>query len=179
MNLKRALYTILLCGNLGIVNATVCNEVPGGVTCGKGIADNLYGNGIVNVHGTTVTGPTSVNGLLDAEDVNFASLDVNGNVKLIHCTINKISNIKGTLNATSTQFEDSLEIYSNSTKFINSKVSSNLYVRRIDTQKQSVYLDNFSEISGDIIFAGGHGEVIIRGNSKIGGKVVGGKILFK
>jgi len=45
--------------------------------------------------------------------------------------------------------------------------------------KQFVYLDNFSEVSGDVIFDDGEGEVILRGHSKVGGKIIGGHLTEK
>ena len=39
-----------------------------------------------------------------------------------------------------------------------------------------LYLDNFSEVTGDIIFDDGEGQVILIGHSKIGGKVIGGQL---
>jgi len=53
-------------------------------------------------------------------------------------------------------------------------VSGSLHVPHSEPKKQIVYLDNFSEVTGDIVFDDGHGEVIVRGQSKIGGKVIGG-----
>lgn len=179
VNLKKLAATLCLIGSVAIVNAGVCNIAPGGVTCGHGIVDNLSGNGMVTVNGTTVSGATLVNGLLHADDTNFYSLDVNGNAKLTQCTINDVASIKGSLTASSTKFEKTLDVYSSKTRFINSKVSNELHLGHTDSRKQVVYLDNFSEVSGDIIFDDGEGEVILRGQSKIGGKVVGGHVVSK
>ncbi len=179
INIKTIVATLCLTGGFAAVNASVCNIVPGSVTCGHGTVNSLSGNGMVNVNGTTVLGATIVNGLLNAEDANFLSLEVNGSVKLIQCTINDASSIKGSLTASSTKFEKTLEVYSNETRFINSKVSNDLHLGHTDSKKQVVYLDNFSEVSGDIIFDDGEGEVILRGQSKIGGKVIGGQTTLK
>jgi hypothetical protein len=179
INVKKMVATLCLTGSFAAVNANVCNIVPGSVTCGHGTVNSLSGNGIVTVNGTTVLGATVVNGLLNAEDANFLSLDVNGSVKLVQCTINDESSIKGSLTAASTKFEKTLKVYSSETHFINSKVSSDLHLGHTDFKKQVVYLDNFSEVSGDIIFDDGDGEVILRGQSKIGGKVIGGHTTLK
>ena len=161
------------------MNAGICNIVPGSVTCGHGKVDSLLGNGVVKVNGTVISGATLVNGLLNAEGANFFSLEVNESAKLTQCTVNDAASIKGSLNASSTKFEKSLEIFSSETRFINSKVSNDLHLGHTDSKKQVVYLDNISEISGDIIFDDGEGEVILRGRSKIGGKVIGGHTSFK
>lgn len=179
INIKKLAATLFLTGSVGAVNAGVCNIVPGSVTCGSGTVENLSGNGMVTVNGTTVSGTTLVNGLLNADDASFFSLEVNGSARLAQCTINDVASIKGSLTASSTKFEKTLEIYSNETRFINSKVGSNLHFGHTDSRKQVVYLDNFSEISGDIIFEDGEGEVILRGQSKVGGKIIGGHAVSK
>lgn len=172
-------FVAALCFTGGVASgyAGVCNIIPGSVTCGHGTVNNLNGNGMVTVNGTTVAGATVINGLLHAEDANFFSLEVNGSVKLVQCTINDAASIKGALTASSTKFEKMLEIYSSETRFINSKVNNNLHLAHTDSKKHIVYLDNYSEVSGDIVFDDGDGEVILRGNSKVGGKVIGGHLV--
>lgn len=179
VNIKKILATLLFTGSMSAVNASVCNMVPGSVTCSKGLVESLSGNGMVTVNGTTVSGATLINGLLNAEDANFFSLDVNGSAKLTQCTINDAATVKGSLVASSTKFEKNLEVFSSETRFVNSKVSNDLHLGHTDSKKQVVYLDNFSEVSGNIVFEDGLGEVIVRGQSKIGGKVIGGQIVSK
>lgn len=179
VNLKKLTITLCLTGIVTTANAGVCHIVPGSVTCGQGIVNSLSGNGMVTINGTTVSGSTLVNGLLNADDANFHSLDINGSTKLTQCIINDVASIKGSLTASSTTFEKTLMVYSSEIRFINSKVSNNLRLGHIDSKKQVVYLDNFSEISGNIIFEDGEGEVILKGQSKIGGKVIGGRVVSK
>lgn len=179
INIKKLAVTLFLTGSVAAVNASVCNIVPGSVTCGQGTVDSLSGNGMVTVNGTVISGATLVNGLLNAEDANFFSLEVNGSAKLTQCTINDAASVKGSLVASSTKFEKALEVFSSETRFINSKVSNDLHLGHTDSKKQVVYLDNFSEVSGDIIFDDGQGEVIVRGQSKVGGKVIGGQVISK
>ena len=179
INLKKLVATLCLTGTVATANSSVCNIIPGSVTCGRGAVDSLSGNGMVTVNGTTVSGATLVNGLLNADDANFYSLDVNGSARLTQCTINDVASIKGSLTASSTKFEKTLDVYSSEIRFINSKVSHDLHLGHIDSRKQVVYLDNFSEVSGDIIFDDAEGEVILRGRSKIGGKIIGGHLVSK
>lgn len=176
IKIKTVMATFFLSTSVVTVNAGVCNIIPGSVTCGKGTINKLSGYGVTAVHGTTVLGSTSINGTLSAEDASFSSLDVNGSVKLTQCTINEEANIRGSLTASSSKFEKILEVHSNVTRFINSKVNGDLHMGETSSKKQVVYLDNYSEVTGNIIFEDGNGEVILRGKSKIGGKVVGGKI---
>lgn len=179
MKLKTITTALMLASVVSLASAEVCKQTPGSVTCGKGTVDKLTGNGMISVHGTTVNGPTLINGMLTTNDANFSALNVNGSVSLTQCSINELAEIKGSLNASSTKFEHSLDIYSGAIRFINSKINNNLQVHHTDNLKQEIYLDNNSEVGGDIIFDDGHGKVYIRGGSKIGGKVIGGEIIEK
>jgi len=179
MKFNKIVVALVLSGGISMANASVCNYGPGNVNCGTGVVDNLQGSGTVVVNGTTVSGSTVVNGLLNADDANFNSLEVNGSVKLTQCTVNDIAIIKGSLAASSTKFQKSMKVYSDKTRFINSKVNGDLRLYHTDSKNQIVYLDNYSEVTGDIIFDDGAGEVILRGKSKIGGKVVGGQVISK
>jgi len=178
---KKLAIALVLSGSLSMAsadtNTNVCTYDPGNVNCGSGTVESLQGAGTVIMNGTTVTGMTVVNGLLNADDANFNSLEVNGSVKLSQCTVNDMTDIKGSLTASSTNFKKSLKIYSEKTRFINSKIIGDLRIYHTETKKQVVYLDNYSEVTGNIIFDDGAGEVIMRGKSKISGKVVGGQII--
>jgi len=167
----------MLTGAVTAANADVCKHAPGSVTCGKGTVSSLSGNGMVTVNGTTVEGATHINGLLNADDANFASLNVNGSITLIQCIINQNAEIKGSLKASSSKFEKSLDVFSSSIRLINTKISENLQVHHTENKTQEVFLEHNSEVSGDIIFDDGHGKVYIRGDSKIGGNVIGGEII--
>ncbi|MBA4696642.1 MAG: hypothetical protein H2069_04540 [Legionella sp.] len=177
MVIKKTGLALMLAGTVAASQASVCKIAPGSVTCGQGTVNSLVGNGMVSVNGTTITGPTSINGLLTADDASFTSLQVNGSTSLVQCTINLDADIKGSLKASSTKFENTLHIYSNSSRLINSKVNQNLHVHHTDSLKQEVYLDNNSEVGGDIIFDDGQGKVVLRGGSKIKGTVKGGEVV--
>lgn len=179
MVMKKIGAAFVLAGVITSANADVCTIAPGTTTCGKGTVNSLTGNGIVLVHGTTVEGPTQVNGILTAEDANFSTLNSNGAVSLSHCVIRLGAEIKGSLKASSTQFESSADIYSNSVQLNNTKVKNNLHIHHTDSGKQEVHLDNASEIGGDVIFDDGKGEVYLGKNSKILGNVTGGTIVNK
>lgn len=170
---------MLLAGSAGIASASVCTIEPGSVTCGQGSVTDLSGNGMVTVNGTTILEATTVNGLLKANEAQFGSLQVHGTASLSECIINHTADFKGTVTASSSQFKDSLDIYSNLSRFINTKVENNIHVHHTDNPKQVVHLEKNAIVSGDIIFDDGHGEVIVRGKSNVLGKVIGGEIIYK
>jgi len=157
----------------------VCITQPGSISCGSGTINKLNSQGIVSISGTTITGPTIINGLLSAEKARFSSLDVNGSAYLVKCTITSSATIRGSLSATSTKFQDKVDVYSNSIRFTNSKISSDLHLYHSSSKQQTVTLDKASEISGNIIFDDGNGNVVLQGNSKIGGKIIGGQVTVK
>lgn len=177
MKLKPILTILLAAGLASNVHAEICNSQPGSMTCGKGEINNLKGNGMVTINGTTVTGVTIVNGVLNATDCSLNTLDVNGTGSLMQCTINDNAEIKGSLSASSSKFEHGLNVHSNVTRFINSKVNDNLTIHHSGHKEQIVYLDNHSEVNGDIIFEDKNGKVIIRGGSEVKGNVHGGQII--
>ena len=179
MKFKKVISALMLTGAVTAVNADVCKHAPGSVTCGKGTVGSLSGSGMVTVNGTTVEGATNVNGMLNADDANFSSLKVNGSASLIQCIVNQDAEIKGSLKATSSKFERSLDIFSSSIRLINSKINESLQVHHTDNKAQEVFLENSSEVSGDIVFDDGHGKVYVKGGSKIGGNVIGGEIINK
>lgn len=179
MKYKKILSSLLLIGAATTTSAEVCKHAPGSVTCGTGVVSNLEGNGIVSVNGTTIEGGTNVNGMLNADDAHFDSLNVNGSVTLFKCIVNNVAEVKGSIKATSSKFEKSLEVFSNSIRFSNSKIRDNIHVHRTDSKTQEIYLDDNSEVGGDIIFDDGNGRVYVDSGSKIISKVIGGKIINK
>lgn len=177
MKLRPILSTALLASCVSIANADTCKSEPGRITCGKGEVNSLIGNGMVTVNGTTILGDTDVNGMLNATDGSFNKLNVNGTVSLVQCTVNETAQVKGALIASSCKFENTLSIFSNMTRFINSKINYNLTINHTDNKEQIVYLDNHSEVNGDIIFEDKNGKVIVRGGSKVTGNIYGGKLI--
>lgn len=179
MSKKYLCSALLLTAIASVGSADVCKFLSGSVTCGEGTINGLSGNGAVIVHGTVIKGLTSVNGMLNAKNAEFNALHVNGSVEIDQCLVNDSSEIKGTLHASASKFLNSIEVYSNETKFFDSSVNGNLHINHSNHQKQIVYLSGNSEVSGDIIFDDGNGEVIVKGAAKISGKVVGGNLINK
>jgi hypothetical protein len=177
--IKPALAAIFFSGGIVGAHADVCNIVPGNITCNKGTVNNLIGNGTVTTKDTIVSSTTQINGLLNADNSHFFTLDVNGSAKLNQCIVDHYVQIKGSLTASSTIFSNTVEVYSNETRLINCKLNKDLHIGHTDSKKQLVYLDNSSEISGNIIFDDGEGEVILQKKSKFSGKVIGGHAIVE
>jgi cytoskeletal protein CcmA (bactofilin family) len=180
INMKQGLIALMLFAGFSASYAEeTCSILSGNMTCHGGTINKLTANGIVKVGSTVITGPTVVNGLLSAANANFMTLEVNGSAHLTECVIMANAQIKGYLSATATRFEGQLKIYANAATLSNSKVLGDLHVFSNKPNKHLVYLENGSEVTGNIIFNNGNGEVIVRENSRIHGKVLGGKIARK
>jgi len=59
---------------------------------------------------------------------------------------------------------------------MNSQIRGDLHVFRSEQGEQVILLDKDSEVSGNVIFDDNRGVVIVRGKSKVDGKIIGGKI---
>ena len=132
---------------------------------------------MVAVNDAHILGETTVNGFLSAHNASFTDLNINGTANLFNCVVKEDVEIRGYLLASSTEFKSKVNVYSNSIKFINSKVSGDLHFLHTTSKKQVVYLDNNSKISGNIIFDNDNGEVILKGNSTVDGKIIGGRVI--
>lgn len=178
--IKKIFFPILLVGCISSTHAgDVCNMLSGIINCGEGVIDHINGNGTANINGTTVTGKTVFNGAFSANNATFSSVELKGSVNFSQCNVSKQSSIKGALFASSTKFNHGLKVYSSNVKFVNSQIVGDLHMPRTEQEEQVVVLDKHSRIKGNIIFDGLHGTVIIRGKSKVDGKIMGGELRRK
>lgn len=119
-----------------------------------------------------------VNGRLISQYVNFQSnLMVNGNGSIDNTIISGKANFRGSVEAKESVFAKIIEILSNKAQFNNCKIDSILVKTLPRSVVQRIYLSNQSEITGDIIFEDGKGEVYCDKTSKIHGKIIGGKLI--
>jgi hypothetical protein len=169
---------LITCG-IAIASENVCTSVPGKMICGSGEVSYVSGNGIVQMNDTSVNGLTSVNGALTAVNSSLMGLDVNGTASLTQCLVKGETSIKGVLKSVATKFDNSLDLYTGKSTFDKSQIKGNIIIKRTSDQNQVIYLENSSEILGDIIFDSGSGEIIMSGDSKIEGNVIGGTITHK
>lgn len=177
MKLHKRLTTMLLLSSVSVASAGICRTGPGSLSCGVGDIRALTENGVVSLNGSTIIGATNINGVLIAEDANFSSMMINGAASLTRCTISTAASIKGTLFTSSTVFQSGLDIYSNRTRLIHTKIIGNLRIHQTDKKKQVVYLGYNSVVDGNITFEGQQGNVILKGGSVINGRVIGGEII--
>jgi cytoskeletal protein CcmA (bactofilin family) len=118
---------------------------------------------------------TSINGKLDAKDVKFDGLNVNGVTTLEDVSINGKANFNGELTAVDTKFEDLVTLNGNLTaresKFDktlrldaqtitleNCQLEDVIILKSKDNQPQKLILKK-TKISGKVVFEGGNGTV--------------------
>lgn len=176
---KKKAFMVVFMAMISVAQADVCRQTPGSINCGQGMVNEVEGNGMVHLHGTHVTGSTSVNGIVHAQNVQFASLQVNGSATLLQTVVREETDIKSKLNASATRFESTVDVFSPSVRLVGSELKQNLYMHHSGSKEQRVELDNQSRVDGDIIFDDGNGKVILRGKSKVAGQVIGGVIIAK
>jgi len=179
MQSSKLASALILAGTMNFAYADVCNFNPGSVTCGKGTVENLNGNGMVSVSGTNITGTTAVNGMLNAEDAHLNVMDINGSAILFKCMVSSDVKIKGALKASSSSFNSNIDMYSDYTRIVNTKVHGNINIHRNYGSRQKLLLEDNSQVQGDIVFEQGNGIVVLDQSSKILGNVIGGKIINK
>lgn len=160
----------------------VSHDVPsnishGSQTYGKETVEKVQANGLVKLNGTKVTKHLQVNGSLKAENAQIEEMQVNGQATLDHCLIKQKSNVCGALIATDSRFEDELSVSSERAVFDACELTS-LHILRVRGYcgVQVVELKAKTKIDGPITFDGGKGEVIADSDTKISGRVIGGKI---
>jgi len=97
-----------------------------------------------------------------------------GPVVMNGTTVDNQTNIAGPLAATDSKFAGLLTIATDILTLSNSK-AANITIKSV-AKTQSLYLKEGTVISGDVTFQGDNGTVYLSGNSKVDGKVIGGKI---
>lgn len=150
-----------------------CTRAMSNMTVGRVTLRCLNLTGIANFNGTTIQENFDITGSLSATAAHFNNLNAKGTVILDHSIITGITHIQGLLEASDTTFLNDIQITTNSATF---KHSTTKNIKVISKTPAQVYLDNNSVVEGNIEFTEGHG-VVKNHNSKITGKVMGGKIV--
>lgn len=181
-------------GSVDLSNKTLDNTVINGRATLKEVsASSLSVNGSLKFdhvkidHSLTVSGSAkghylegdnfSVNGSLKGDYIKFNNATINGSVSGDHISISDKLKVFGRVKVSDSQFS-SVEISSEKSIFKNSKIEQ-LSVLKDDDVKQEIYLEEGTIVSGNIEFESGKGVVYLKDNSRVEGKVSGGKVIQK
>jgi len=155
----------------------VCVGEFGEVICSKGVVDDINANGVAKIKGTEVEYHTQVNGSLRATNAKFASLTVNGDATIKKSTVKAEAKINGSLNIDDSQLLSNLILTSNHAVFKKSQLK-NIMIKKTNSPKQTIKLIA-TTVKGDVSFENESGIVYLCENSKVEGKIIGGKAITK
>lgn len=128
---------------------------------------------------TIVKKPITINGQLEVIGALLEDdLLANGTTNISNSSLKRKAYFSGNLTARDSQFSDSITLLAYQASFIHCQVD-HVIISGLSYVKtpQKIRLSNGCEITGDITFEGGNGEVWIEKSSQIHGKVIGGKIV--
>ena len=154
---------------------TGCMQMPGQVVCGQNQQENIDGQGVVQLNGTTVTNVLRVSGVLQADDATLNKLTVSGTSELNNTTVRGACHVAGLLSATHSTFKQPVQLATEHANFVQCHLKS-LKVNS-SIKKPVVTLTQSSQIQGDITFVGRQGTVKIDSSSRLLGKIHNGTIV--
>ena len=145
------------------------------VTLKDKVIPSLKACGLVRLNRVKVTGIAKIDGNLIANDLTAKEIFINGDAKIDASYIPLQLNINGLLKSSNSNFNN---IVANSNKIILKKceVVSIIFKEPFENTDQILELID-SRIKEDIEFKSGKGKVILTGESKVKGKIIGGKII--
>jgi hypothetical protein len=133
---------------------------------------SISGAGILN--NVKVTKSLSARGSLRAKESTIETLKSSGSTKLEKTTIHGLCKISGSFTAASSKFA---EISASATRItLSDSQTKTITIKKPSSPVEQIVDLYNTKVDGDIIFEGGNGKVLLRGNSKITGKVIGGTV---
>ena len=174
-----ALLSVAGCWKLGVTghteetaNGTV---VSGNAKFKKKTFSSLTVHGNADLDEVTVEKQLLVNGNLEAESCNFVDVKVAGNVDLEHVVLTGTLDVTGTLEVEDSKLKNVLVASDNEIEFEDSEIDA-LVLKKSKGKELKVELEN-SKVVRKVQFEGENGVVVLKGNSKVEGDVVGGKLM--
>ncbi len=143
------------------------------------IDEKLKINGAAILGQNTIIKKTiTINGQLKATGVFFEdNLFANGTTDISNSSLKLNAYFSGNLIAQDCQFSNSIILLSLDSSFSHCQIN-HVIIQRLPHVKtpQKIRLSNGCEITGDVTFEAGNGEIWIEKSTQIHGKVIGGKI---
>lgn len=157
-----------------------CRTINGSFqTSQSTIDEKLKINGAALLGQNTIVKETIViNGQLNAEGTIFENnIMVNGTAEISDSALKQKAHFSGNLIAHDCQFLDCILLLSHKASFDHCQIK-NIAINKLPHAKtsQKIILLNSCEVTGNITFETGNGEVWVEKSSQIYGEVIGGKI---
>ncbi len=136
--------------------------------------DKLQVMGDAELENVQVTNEATITGMLTAKKLTAKQLQVTGNAKLDEATVEG-AHIMGMLDAKACTIQD-LAITTESSMLNACKVKT-VMVKKVEGSEkpQVLELDN-TVIEGDVTFEAGNGEIVLKGDSRVAGAIIGGAV---
>ncbi len=136
--------------------------------------ENLQVMGDAELENVQIIADATITGMLTAKKLIAKNLQVVGNAKLEQATI-EIAQITGMLDAKGCSIQD-LYLVAQTAMMDACKIKT-ITVKKVEGYKKPQILElNNTQIEGDVTFQAGSGEVILKGDARIAGAIVGGAI---
>lgn len=151
----------------------VCQKKSGETICGKGEIETMGANGIFRAEQTKFKKRLVIRGQAMIKDCDINDVKIYGQAVMTGSQVQGKSEIYGHLEAISTQFKQPLVAHTNELR-----ARGSTFTGMIITPAQSgchVELQENSCVSGDVVFRGQPGTVVLSGGSRITGKIINGK----
>ncbi len=151
----------------------------GSDTYGEITLESLDVLGTAKLNKTTISKLLKITGNLVANSAHLHKVQAEGNVKLIDTKVEKEAHITGALQATNSQFTETLEFIGQRALFSKCNLHDLTIQRDLAFKARQVVELKDTIVDGSIIFEGGGGSVLLYPGSKVTGSVTGGKIIHK
>jgi len=139
------------------------------------IYKNIVINGTARLDNVFVAEQLGVNGNLSANKTTIGAMTVNGNADLQKVTVKGLSAFNGYLQAKDSSFGKI--IFGTRNAILSDSTTKLITVRKEENiTEQIIELDN-TKVDGDIVFEGGNGKVLLKGDSEVVGKINGGILI--
>ena len=167
----------LLCMGMGLscwaaTPQTGCVRKGGEMICSEGAQKVINGSGVVRINSTKVEDKVVVKGRALINNAEIRDLKVYGEAMINHGVINGKSEIAGVLTCQNTSFKQPLEI---STDYIRAEKSSfNDIIIKTESPNGIFYMLGKTSVSGNVVFQGAPGKVVVSTDSVIKGKIING-----
>ena len=152
---------------------TVCQKKSGETTCGKGEVETMGTNGIFRAQQTKFNKRLVVRGQALINECDINEIKIFGQAVMTGSKVHGKSEIYGHLEAMRSQFKQPLVAYTNQLR-----ARGSTFTGIIVTPAKSdcrVELQENTCVSGDVVFRGQPGTVVLSGGSRITGKIINGK----
>lgn len=160
--------------NLDNVTVTETLTVNGSATISESNIKNLTTHGSANLQKTTINGHCQTHGSLISSESTIHQLTTRGSANLYETMVHELCDISGSLIAQSSTLNRMI-VSSKRITLINSKTKT-IHIRKQTGPCEQIVELNNTTVDGDITFESGEGKILLKSNSKITGKVVGGRI---